>query len=282
MVSLLTELRYFVSVAETASFTEAASRYDVSQSAISQSIKALEKKIGVTLFTRKNKEVALTKQGQILYKRAVQIIADLDDAIAQAKGTKKALKEKPFIQVELNEYGRDSLGEILKSFAEQAPGVDVKLSKKADTKKSPSYFYLSEEDDGKGVELLAKSQGVFAELPRNSLLSAKGQLTLRDLERLSLIWIGDASEKRKVDILKERLGLKGTTVFVDDEETALSFVNRNRGFLLNQTGLTKRNLKVVPIAIGSQSTHSLYLRYQGEKMNENEEKFLAIAKENQK
>ena len=106
MVSLLTELRYFVSVAETASFTEAASRYGVSQSAISQSIKALEKKIGVTLFTRKNKEVALTKQGQILFKRAVQIIADLDDAIAQAKGSKKVIKEKPFIQVELNEYGR--------------------------------------------------------------------------------------------------------------------------------------------------------------------------------
>ena len=282
MVSLLTELRYFVSVAETASFTEAASRYDVSQSAISQSIKALEKKIGVTLFTRKNKEVALTRQGQILFKRAVQIIADLDDAIAQAKGTKKASKEKPFIQVELNEYGRDSLGEILKSFAEQAPGVDVKLAKKADAKKSPSYFYLSEEDDGKGVELLAKSQSVFAELPRNSLLSAKGQVTLRDLERLSLIWIGDASEKRKVEILKEKLGLKGTTVFVDDEETALSLVNRNRGFLLNQTGSTKRNLKVVPIANSSQSTHSLYLRYRGEKMNENEEKFLAIAKESQK
>ncbi len=282
MVSLLTELRYFVSVAETASFTEAASRYDVSQSAISQSIKALEKKIGVTLFTRKNKEVALTKQGQILFKRAVQIIADLDDAIAQAKGNKKVIKEKPFIQVELNEYGRDSLGEILKSFAEQAPGVDVKFSKKADTKKTPSYFYLSEEDDGKGVELLAKSQSVFAELPRNSLLSAKGQVTLRDLERLSLIWIGDASEKRKVEILKEKLGLKGTTVFVDDEETALSLVNRNRGFLLNQTGSTKRNLKVVPIARSSQSTHSLYLRYQGERMNENEEKFLAIAKESQK
>jgi hypothetical protein len=113
-------------------------------------------------------------------------------------------------------------------------------------------------------------------------LSAKGQVTLRDLERLSLIWIGDASEKRKVEILKEKLGLKGTTVFVDDEETALSFVNRNRGFLLNQTGSTKRNLKVVPIAIGSQTTHSLYLRYQGEKMSEIEEKFLAIAKENQK
>lgn len=58
--------KVFFHVATTLSFSEASKQLFISQSAVSQSIKALEKKLGQTLFTRSTKRVHLTPEGEIL------------------------------------------------------------------------------------------------------------------------------------------------------------------------------------------------------------------------
>lgn len=58
--------KVFFHVATTLSFSEASKQLFISQSAVSQSIKALEKKLGQTLFTRSTKQVQLTPEGEIL------------------------------------------------------------------------------------------------------------------------------------------------------------------------------------------------------------------------
>lgn len=58
--------KVFYYVANTLSFSEASKQLFISQSAVSQSIKALEKKIGQTLFIRSTKKVLLTPEGEIL------------------------------------------------------------------------------------------------------------------------------------------------------------------------------------------------------------------------
>ena len=58
--------KVFYYVATTLSFSEAASQLYISQSAVSQSIKTLEKKLDQTLFIRSTKKVQLTPQGEIL------------------------------------------------------------------------------------------------------------------------------------------------------------------------------------------------------------------------
>lgn len=58
--------KVFYHVATTLSFSEAASKLYISQSAVSQSIKALEKKLGQTLFIRSTKKVRLTPEGELL------------------------------------------------------------------------------------------------------------------------------------------------------------------------------------------------------------------------
>ncbi len=61
---------YFVS--KTLSFSEASSKLFISQSAVSQSIKTLEEKIGCQLFFRNTKRVRLTREGDILFKHVEQ------------------------------------------------------------------------------------------------------------------------------------------------------------------------------------------------------------------
>ena len=58
--------KVFFHVATTLSFSEASKQLFISQSAVSQSIKAMEKKLGQILFTRSTKQVHLTPEGEIL------------------------------------------------------------------------------------------------------------------------------------------------------------------------------------------------------------------------
>ncbi len=60
--------KVFYYVADTLSFSEAAKRLYISQSAVSQSVKMLETRLDKTLFKRSTKRVSLTKDGELLYK----------------------------------------------------------------------------------------------------------------------------------------------------------------------------------------------------------------------
>lgn len=59
--------KVFYHVSKTLSFSEAASHLYISQSAVSQSIRLLEEKLGCQLFFRNTKKVKLTKEGEVLY-----------------------------------------------------------------------------------------------------------------------------------------------------------------------------------------------------------------------
>ncbi|MBO4767100.1 MAG: LysR family transcriptional regulator [Lachnospiraceae bacterium] len=60
--------KVFYYVATSRSFSEAGSKLFISQSAVSQSVRTLERRLGQTLFVRKTKRVTLTKEGEMLFK----------------------------------------------------------------------------------------------------------------------------------------------------------------------------------------------------------------------
>ena len=60
--------KVFYHVAKTLSFSDASRELFISQSAVSQSIKVLEKRLDQTLFVRSTKRVRLTREGEMLFK----------------------------------------------------------------------------------------------------------------------------------------------------------------------------------------------------------------------
>jgi DNA-binding transcriptional LysR family regulator len=78
------ELRAFAAVVERASFAQAAKHLGMSASALSQTIRQLEGRLGVRLLNRTTRSVAPTTIGQRLYDRLEPTMAELDAAITEA------------------------------------------------------------------------------------------------------------------------------------------------------------------------------------------------------
>lgn len=85
------DLAAFVAVARERSFTRAAAKQGVSQSALSQTVKALEARLGVRLLTRSTRSVSATEAGE----RLLRTLAPRFEEIEQELSALNALRDKP-------------------------------------------------------------------------------------------------------------------------------------------------------------------------------------------
>src|SRR5688500_5525258 len=77
------QLRYFVTVARTRHFGQAAERLHMAQSPLSQAIRQLESQIGATLFHRTTRRVDLTTAGEAFLRDAIRILDAADAPVAR-------------------------------------------------------------------------------------------------------------------------------------------------------------------------------------------------------
>jgi LysR family hydrogen peroxide-inducible transcriptional activator len=75
------QLKYFIALSETLSFSKAAEKSYITQSTLSASIKDLEDILGTTLFERHSRQVLLTEDGQYFLREATKLIHNLQDMV---------------------------------------------------------------------------------------------------------------------------------------------------------------------------------------------------------
>ena len=85
----LRQLRAFVAVVEEGSFTLAARRIFVTQSAVSHSLRTLEEQLACKLLDRTGKRVAVTAEGELLLKRCRRVIFELEQATRDLDGLRR-------------------------------------------------------------------------------------------------------------------------------------------------------------------------------------------------
>jgi len=119
-------LRYFVAVAEELSFTKAAARLNMAQPPLSQQIRKLEARVGVTLLRRTKRRVELTEAGRAFLHQSYQAIQAFEQGVVLAQ------------RADRGEIGRLAIGilvyvsytlipPILREFRAKFPGVHVEM-----------------------------------------------------------------------------------------------------------------------------------------------------------
>jgi LysR family transcriptional regulator, glycine cleavage system transcriptional activator len=115
----------FEAAARTLSFTKAAEELFITQSAVSRQIRALEDHLGVTLFDRRPRSLALTDQGRVLYRAAAEFLERLQETTDRLRADRGV----PHLTVTTT-GGFASLWLIprLRTFTALHPDVDVRIS----------------------------------------------------------------------------------------------------------------------------------------------------------
>jgi LysR family transcriptional regulator, benzoate and cis,cis-muconate-responsive activator of ben and cat genes len=121
------ELRYFLAVAEELNFTRAAARLHIAQQALSSAIRELEGRLGVRLFTRSTRHVALTSAGEVLVPAARQILTDVADALDAVHLAAEGREGRLVVGVAIAVHGTDIVREAIRRFGERSPNVDLQV-----------------------------------------------------------------------------------------------------------------------------------------------------------
>ena len=126
MVMDLRTLRTFVEVVRQGGFSRAAKAVFLTQSTVSKAVKQLEIELGVTLLDRKGHRTTLTADGDVVYRRALRILAeqeDLNTELNELRGLKLGTLRLGFPPVGSSEL----FAPVFAIYRSRYPGVDTRL-----------------------------------------------------------------------------------------------------------------------------------------------------------
>ena len=121
----LRQLRAFLAVTRTGSFTLAAESLYITQSALSGLIKELEQVLGVRLFDRSTRRIQMSEVGRGIYPLIEKILADLDGALDEVANI-KALKRGVVRVAAPQLMACTLLPEVISAFARDFPNITVR------------------------------------------------------------------------------------------------------------------------------------------------------------
>ena len=123
----LRQLHYVAAVADARSFTRAAADQLVVQSALSQQVRKLETELGVRLFDRTTRSVAITSAGEALLPIIRRVLADVDLLATQAQAIRGVIQGRLVVgMMEVPPQVLD-IAAIISQFHARYPGVSVAL-----------------------------------------------------------------------------------------------------------------------------------------------------------
>ena len=120
------KLRIFHAVAEAGSFTHAGEALNLSQSAVSRQVGALEESLRVPLFHRHARGLILTEQGELLYRTAHEVFGKL--AMTEAQLSESKDRPKGVLKVTTTiAFGSTSMNSRMREFIEVYPEIELHL-----------------------------------------------------------------------------------------------------------------------------------------------------------
>lgn len=189
----LRTLRIFTEVVRQGGFTQAAKTVFLTQSAVSKAVRQLEDELGLILLDRSGHKSVMTDAGEVVFQRALRILAEQDDLkteLAELQGLTKGI-----LRLGLPPIGSDTLfAPLFAIYRRRYPGIDIQLvehgSKKledmvrnGEVDLGASLLPAPEEFDWQNV----RKEPIDVLLPASHPLAGQSAIALKQLQDLPFI-----------------------------------------------------------------------------------------------
>ena len=214
----LLQLTYFCNAAETENFSKTANQYLVPTSNISQTIKRLEKELGVSLFTRTANRITLNENGKKFYTQAKRALGILENA----------KNELILVEAEQNEIrlfvhtGRRIVTSVVQAFKQDYPNVSLSLYHSYGD--APYDFIIGDVCPNPAFtekQLLVQEKILLA-FHKNHPLAKKEKLSADDIRGERFIAMSEGSSMRRIfDRICNHENLNPCIVMQNDDPAAI-------------------------------------------------------------
>jgi len=185
----LRHLRYFVAVAEEATFVAAARRLGVAQPALTRQIHALEKELDVELLERTARGTRLRPAGEATFAAARHLLREVDASVERARGADRGVVGRCVVCAGVRALGSGLIGRIVVRVRTRYPAVELGIIEGALDRQMQSLLD-GDADIGIGVPAPSDHPGLLSETVSydvfdSVVISARHPLALRPELRLA-------------------------------------------------------------------------------------------------
>ncbi len=277
------QLKYFTTLAESKSFTEAARCLFITQPALSRQIQAMEEELGVELLFRQSRTFKLTPSGSILYKRFSEILESYDTAIDEAmeasKGYDGALTVAILDIIDVSEL----FPAVVRRMHELHPNLELSM-KRGSLKK-----VIQEMNSGNADIIFTYGFSLYDQpdlitfdidtfnscimLPKSHPLADKKDISLSDFKDDTFYQLKPSicqEGARFIDSLWERAGIHPASRWVDSMRDIMLWVETGSGVSITSDCSTEKNnpnVVIRPLDMPEAKGHDLTFAWKKDNYN---------------
>ena len=219
---LLKQLEYFVCVVDNNSFTQAATEQYVSQSAISQQIKALETSLGVELMVREKRSFQLTPAGQYLYRSGKKLLERFHEI--KVETTRIGTDARVSLRIGyLNRYSGIAMQQTVIRMAKRYKNLDIRMYSGS----NDHWQILSDDFESYFIDKAT----TIIEVPQG--YTKEGSVEIKNIDDLPLILVCRGKYTlAEEDHYRKSIGYSGAFAYARTLEEARYLVAGQQGLLL--------------------------------------------------
>lgn len=217
----LTQLKYFLEVAESQHITKSAQKLHIAQPALSQSVHRLEKELRVPLFVSKGRNIVLTEYGKYLKEKLLPVVESLDAIPAQLQTMAKLESET----IHLNVLAASTLvTEAVIEYKKTHDEVNFQLLQSQtdelyDIGVRTKLFYQS---DGENDSTFVCTEKIYLAVPNSHALAEKSSIQLREAADEGFISLMGSRQLRLIcDSYCRHAGFSPRIIFESDSPAAV-------------------------------------------------------------
>lgn len=195
----LFHLRYVVKLAEAANYSKAASQLYITQPALSQQIRAIENEIGVKLFERTTRKVALTEVGKEFVLHAQSVLREMDELGRSIALRRREMRSGISVGL-LSTLSHLNIPEYIMGFHQHYPNIQIDIqigwsselitrvkTQELDAAVTNVYFSPNKEPDPRLTIIPYFEDTIVVVAARRSSIGDREYLDMQDISALPVI-----------------------------------------------------------------------------------------------